>query len=319
MAQKGMRVPREYVEKGRIPLWVRLKAWWEGYDIQIPEHARKKKKKKSQAVEATEKKKSPLQQERVVLLQEVWGKGFDRPCNPDYIVDLVAPVGLDSSMSVLDVGAGLGGSTRTICETFNAWVTGLEPDSMLAAAGHLLSDRAGLVQRAAIYEETFDQLDVKPRGYDCIFAKEAFFRTSDKESLFQRLEDGLKPGGYMLFTDYVLAQDSGESEALQAWRDNDPELGELWTAQQYVKALQDRKLDVPTTEDISAGVTSAVKRAWASYMENAGDDSRGEEMDKIVQQESQLWNRRLRALETGDLRVVRFQAVKKEEGRMLAG
>ncbi|SDG11912.1 Methyltransferase domain-containing protein [Limimonas halophila] len=319
MAQKSMRIPREYVEKGRIPLWVRLKAWWEGYDIRIPEDARKKKKKHAKAVEASEKKKSPLQQERVVLMQEVWGKGFDRPCNPDYVVDLVAPVGLDSSMSVLDVGAGLGGSTRTICEAFNTWVTALEPDAQLAAAGHLLSDKAGLVQRAAIYEETFEQFDVKPRGYDCIFAKEAFFRCPDKENLFQMLEEGLKPGGYMLFTDYVLAEDAADSEALQGWRDNDPEIGELWTAKQYVKALQDLKLDVPTTEDISAGMTNAIKRAWATYMENAGEDSRGEEMDKVVQHESQVWNRRLRALESGDLRVVRFQAMKKEEGRMLSG
>jgi len=318
MASKGLRVPREYIEKGRIPLWLRLKAWWEGYDIRIPEDAGKKKKK-TRAVEATEKKKSPLQQERVVLLQEVWGKGFDRPCNPDYVVDLVAPVGLDSSMSVLDIGAGLGGTTRTICEAFNTWVTALEPDAMLAAAGHMLSDKAGLVQRAAIYEETFQQLEVKPRGYDCIFAKEAFFRAPDKEALFTLLEEGLKPGGYMLFTDYVLAEDAGESEALQTWRDNDPDLGEPWTTKQYVKALQDRKLDVPTTEDISAGVTSAIKRAWATYMENAGEESRGETMDQVVQQESQLWNRRLRALESGDLRVVRFQAMKKEEGRMLSG
>ena len=314
MALKGLRVPKQEAAKGQIPFWVRLKAWWEGYDIHIPDEAFKKKEKKSRAVEK-EEKKSPLQDDRVVVLQRVWGRGFDRPCNPDYVVDLVAPVGLDSSMSVLDLGAGLGGTTRTICEAFNAWVTGVEPDETLAAAGHILSDKQGIVQRAPIHQDRLDGLEVKPRGYDCIFSKETLFRVADKETLMATLEDAIKPGGYFLFTDYVLSDESSDSEAVRTWRDEDPELGELWTTKQYVRALKDQKLDVPTTEDITAGMTNAIKRAWAQYIENL----EGEEMGEVAKAESEMWNRRLRALESGDLRVVRFQAMKKEEGRMLSG
>ena len=42
-------------------------------------------------------------------MERMFGEGFTGPGGADLIRDLVKPLGLDSSMTVLDIGSGLGG------------------------------------------------------------------------------------------------------------------------------------------------------------------------------------------------------------------
>ncbi len=138
---------------------------------------------------------------RLRLIQEVWGEGFSSPGGAELILNMVKLFGLDPAMSVLDLGAGLGGGARTMADGFGVWVNGLEADAQLAEAGMAVSTKAGLAKRAPI--QTFDpeNLDGKPKSVDCVFSKEFLYRVKDKAGLLRTIESLLKSRGQILFTD----------------------------------------------------------------------------------------------------------------------
>jgi len=317
-SKTAVRLKRKQVEGGRIPLGLRLKAWWEGYEVRLPQRRTHKRQKTGHDVRAPEAR-VPWDDARITLVQELWGRGLDRPGDRDHIVALCAPMGLDSSMSVLDAGCGLGGGTRAICRAYDCWMTGIEPDAQLAEVAHTLSERAGLTRKAPVRHDSLDDPELKPRGYDRIFAKESFFRVGDKVTLLDRLEEALKPGGQLLFTDYVVLDSTAqESEAIQAWRESERTPVTLYSVDDYRDALKDRKLKIPIVEDVTNQVMATIRHGWALYMQAAQDSGRIRELGELVLEEAELWTLRLRALQQGDLRVYRFHALKKDENRMLA-
>ena len=311
-----IRVRRRDAESGRLPWKVRLKAWWDGLEVQLPKK-QVKEKKKSHGVRAPDAQK-PWNDARIGLVQEVWGDGFDRPGGSDLIVDLVKPLGLDSSMTVLDIGAGLGGGTRAICKAFDVWITGLEQNADLAQVGQELSNIAGMGKKAPIYKEDFEQLDLKERGYDCIFSHETIFQVHDKATLMDMIEYGLKPGGHLVFTDYVLADVRSESADMKGWRERETLEPHLWNINDYREKLKELKLDIRISENITPRIVTCIKDGWAKYMENAKKSGSLEENGDLIMREAELWMRRLKVLESGELKMYRFHALKKNEGRLLA-
>ena len=79
---------------------------------------------------------------RVALAQAVWGEGFLAPGGRDFLSALVKPLELQPGMSLLELGAGLGGGGRVLAKRFRVLVNGLEADRRLAQAGMALSAKA---------------------------------------------------------------------------------------------------------------------------------------------------------------------------------
>lgn len=311
-----VRIRRRDAEQGRIPWHVKLKVWWDGLEVELPKN-KPKGKKAGHSVRAPDANK-PWNDHRIDLVQQVWGDGFDRPGGAELVVELVKPLGLDASMTVLDIGAGLGGGTRAICSAFDVWITGLEQDKDLAQVGQELSNIAGMGKKAPIYQEDFENLELKERGYDCIFSHETFYQVHAKSDLLHMIEHGLKPGGHLVFTDYLLADVSADSENISAWRERETLMPHLWNVNDYREALKELKLDIRISENITPRIITAIKHGWASYMEKAKQSGALAEHGDLIMREAELWMRRLKVLETGEVKMYRFHALKKNEGRLLA-
>jgi len=110
----------------------RFMAWWEGYDLKRP--ARRATGDEGAAGgEATpaagpglDRQGRPLwSATRLDVAEKLWGEGFVSPGSEDYLPTLVKPLGLNPAMSVLDLGAGLGGTTRLMAKQFGAWVSAI--------------------------------------------------------------------------------------------------------------------------------------------------------------------------------------------------
>ena len=158
---------------------------------------------------------------RLDVAEKLWGEGFVSPGSEDYLPTLVKPLGLNPAMSVLDLGAGLGGTTRLMAKQFGAWVTGLESSPLLVKAGMERSYKLGLVRQAPI--QAYDPEAFRyPKRVDAVFAKEAFFTVIDKAGLLDNLVVVLKPRGQVLFTDYVTDPGGLESPALASWAAREP-------------------------------------------------------------------------------------------------
>jgi len=315
----AMRLSARDVERGRIPLRLRLSAWWNGYELRLPERAPQQIETPARQHDVRAPDKVlPWDDQRISLVQEVWGDGFDRSGGSDDVLHMLKPCGLDPKMSVVELGAGLGGGTRAVCREFGIWIAGLEGEPELARVGQSLSDMAGLGKKATIINEKLGDFEPKRNGYDIIFAREAFVTLPDKTRLLHEVFDGLKPKGQLLFTDYVLANPNVEDAALRTWRETEPEEPAPWAVSHYMDALNDLRFDIRISEDRTDHYAAAIKRGWADFMHAAAKDGRLERYGELALQEADVWTRRLQALESGGLRVYRFHAIKPGGNRTLS-
>jgi len=302
----------------KSPFWDRFMAWWNGQEL-----AAQALKARQAAAAAThdvryEGPNLEWETDRLKVVQELWGEGFADPGGADYILNMVKFFGLDPSMSVLDLGAGLGGACRAMSEKFGVWVTGLEASQELAEAGMALSVMAGMGKKAAIAHFDPENFDHKPKSVDCVFSKDFFYTIADKPAFLRTVEGAMKSRGQLLFTDYVMAPKAERTEAFENWAELEPNKPHIWSIQDYKEALKTLHLDIRVAEDITDQYHSKVTQAWAQYIKEL--KSRGVVPDNaaVLVEEVELWARRVKAIEAGNLQVFRIHALKTDTDRLMS-
>jgi len=300
--------------KPKIPFWVRLKAWWEGYDLAI----RQKQLLAAEMGELSDETPLPeLLSKRLAVMQQIWGKGMSGPGDEDYILKLVKPFGLDPAYTVIDVGAGLGGATRIISEKFEIWITGLEADREVATAGMELSTMAGLGKRAPIHYFDMDRYEFRESSTDCVFSKESLYLVEHKERLLKEIINMIKPRGQLLFTDYVLSEKADE-RAIFNWAEGEASKPYPWTMRDYEAALTEARLDIRIKEDITNEVYGIITAAWARFLSSLKGKTVDKKTSEAINDAVELWTRRTKAIDSGALRICRFHALKKDAEKMLS-
>lgn len=293
----------------------RIMAWWEGYE---PPVAPAPGPKAPTHEVRYETEKQTWETTRLSLVQEVWGEGFSSPGGAEHVVDMIKFFGLDPAMSVLDLGAGLGGATRTMCESFGVWVNGFETDKALAEAAHALSHKAGLAKRASIAAfdpETFTQ---KAKSADCVFSKEFMYTVKEKKELLTTIEMIMKSRGQLLFTDYMVAEPHLRSKSIEAWMDSEPNGAHPWAETDYRQVLEDLHLDIRVVQDITESFQKMVTSSWAAFVRRVQSGGVSPELFPAMGDEVELWARRMQAIESGDLKVCRIHALKRDTDRLMA-
>lgn len=300
--------------KAKIPFWLRLKAWWEGYDLAI----RKKQQIPFESGELSDAaQQSERMSKRLEVMQQLWGKGMSGPGDEEYIVKLVKPFGLDPAFTVVDVGAGLGGATRLIAEKFDIWITGLESDREVADAGMEFSTMAGLAKRAPIHYFDMDRYEFRENSIDCVFSKESLFLVEDKARLLKEIINMIKPRGQLLFTDYVVPMDADE-QAVASWAQGEHKVPHPWTMRDYEKLLTEARLDIRIKEDITEQVYGIITASWARFLSNLRGKTVDRDTSEAINEAVEMWSHRTRAIDVGALRICRFHALKKEAEKMLS-
>lgn len=305
----------------RLSLRDRLHAWWEGYDVPGQKGKRGKKGAADEAEAEPAAASAPVDASsgalnrfgkplwnatRIQVAEKMWGEGLTSPGGREYTEDLVKPLGLNKTMSVLDLSAGLGGLTRTMHRVYGAWVTGLEANPMLAEYGMDYSRRARLEKQAPIEHYDPNNITVTKR-YDAIISKEVFYTVSDKGALFRKLKEITKPHGQLLFIDYVLA-DADSMKNLKVWADTEPLEPFPITVDETKKLAARNGFDVRVAEDLTARQIGFIASALAILQTHLETHELDLETRQAVQGEVQLWGKRAEALMKG-LKLYRFHAL----------
>jgi len=288
----------------------RFMAWWEGYEPpprDVPPAASAGTHQVRYA--AAEQR---WETTRLRLVQDVWGEGFSSPGDAEYVIDMAKVFGLDPAMSVIDIGAGLGGATRTICEQFGVWVNGFEADKDLAEAAHAFTLKAGLAKKASIELFDPDNFDRKPKSADCVFSKEFLYTVKDKKEFLKTIEKIMKSHGQLLFTDYVVSEPHLRNDNIENWMDIEPNGAHPWAESEYRQGLADMHLDIQVVQDITDSFQKMVTGGWAAFTRTAQANGLPPEMFPSLADEIELWARRMQAIEAGDLKVCRMHALKSD-------
>lgn len=153
----------------------------------------------------------------ITFLEELWGDGFLSPGGPDEVARTLAGIDLTGA-DVVDIGCGSGGATIALVRDHGAaHVVGIDVERPVCDHARARVERAGLADRIEIRLVEPGPLPFPDRSVDVVFSKDSIVHIPDKESLAADVFRVLRPGGWFVASDWLIAHDEAPSPAMQAY------------------------------------------------------------------------------------------------------
>ena len=290
-------------------VWLAQDYWKDGSSAAPQKGAPEPRQTAPQETQASRPKKNAAlwSADAVQVKEKIWGYG-NVLSNAEALADkLSAPLGLDSLKTVLDMAAGLGGQARKIAEGYGSYVTGLEPDPVLAERGMALSIASGKGKHATI--ESYDPaLFLPEKRYDCIVSRELFYRVANKPRFFKSMAGSLKPTCQLAFFDYILAPEARAKPAVKAWLEHETGADPMplpLMLQAWSKLGLEIRVNEDMTNEFRLGITRELT-AFAAFLARKPPD---DDTKHLVAKEIDLWAHRAAAMGEG-LKFYRFYAIR---------
>jgi phosphoethanolamine N-methyltransferase len=141
-------------------------------------------------------------QDSIRKYEAIYGRNFISPGGQATTLEILALIDMAPGMRVLDVGCGLGGAAMLMAQRFGARVHGIDLSQNMLRLAQARCREARLEQ--AVTFEHADILRYEPSiAYDLAHSRDAFLHIHAKGRLFAALARCLRPGGVVLFSDYL--------------------------------------------------------------------------------------------------------------------
>jgi len=137
---------------------------------------------------------------------------------------LAEQAGIGPGYRVLDVGAGVGGSSRRFADRYGAVVTAVELSETLARTAASLNELVGLSSRVTVRNASALALPVESASFDVVVMQHVAMQIAEKDQLFGELARALAPGGRLAL--HEIFSGEGELRWPLAWA-TDPSMSAL--------------------------------------------------------------------------------------------
>jgi cyclopropane fatty-acyl-phospholipid synthase-like methyltransferase len=288
--------------KPRDAFQARLSEWWHGHAPQTTDTGSTAEIDEPLAIHDVD-----WSVERARVNETLWGEGFLEPGGPAAARKLFVSMMPTSKNTVLDLTAGLGGTAITLAGSQNLWMEAYEPNEILYKRALRTVQLSNLSKQIPIVNLPLDDITIAQRKYDLIYARDRLYTQENKLDLLQRAAAGLKKGGRLLITDFVLRSEE-ESETLDAWLRDEPELAQPWTLSLYVRALEQYGLTVRARNNLTDDYLADAYAGWNRVINDVADKEFDRGLGDHLLREGEMWVSRSRALEEGELVYCRILA-----------
>ena len=170
-------------------------------------------------------------------------------------LELARAARLDATKRVLDVGSGVGGTSRCLAREFGCRVTGIDLTDEYCRAAEMLSARIGLAHLVEFRQGDATELPFDDQTFDVVWTEHVAMNIPDKTRLYKEMHRVLKPGGTLAIYD-VLAGPSGPVLFPVPWA-RTPDTSFLVQPNELRKLLEEAEFTVTDWSD-----TTDEARAW---------------------------------------------------------
>jgi ubiquinone/menaquinone biosynthesis C-methylase UbiE len=306
---------------GRRPLAARLLAWLNGEGAGNAVKSKKpaaaqRQRTRGEGAKGAKGDALPVDEASLIrALEDVWGKGFLAPGGGELPVDLVKPLGLNAAVSLLEIGAGLGGGSCAIAAKFETYVSAFEINSKHCKAATELAIQRDLDKQAvfqAYHPNEISKMKLRADYFHAALVHDQIYRFEKKGGLVAELARTVKPRGQIIIADLFAGADPLESAA-QNWVVNSPDPVYLCTPEEIKESLAQNHLAVKIFKDDSEMYASLILKAWSEGVRRIDAMPMHPQVTAYLLQNAEHWARLLTALKTGDVRYLRILAVKERK------
>ncbi|MGD8429931.1 MAG: methyltransferase domain-containing protein [Ectothiorhodospiraceae bacterium] len=156
---------------------------------------------------------------------------------------------LDESHTVLDIGAGYGGSARRLARSHGCRVTALNISARENARNTRMTEEQGLSDHVDVVEGSFEDIPFEDTAFDVVWSQDAILHSGDRPRVVAEASRVLAPGGHFVFTDPMQADDC-PTEVLDPIYER-LNLDTLGSPGFYREALHELGLELVGYEDLS--------------------------------------------------------------------
>ena len=118
-------------------------------------------------------------------------------------LELARTAGLDATKRVLDVGSGVGGTSRCLAQEFGCRVTGIDLTDEYCRAAAMLSAKTGLARLVDFRQGDATELSFDDQTFDVVWTEHVAMNIPDKARLYKEMHRVLKPGGTLAIYDVL--------------------------------------------------------------------------------------------------------------------
>ena len=146
------------------------------------------------------------------------------------------------SNHVLDVGCGVGGTSRFVASRFGCRVTGIDLTPEFVSTGQTLCDWVGLTGQVTLTQGDATAMPFCDENFDAAFMLHVGMNITNKTGLFAEVNRLIKPGA--VFGVYDVMQTSDETLTYPVPWSGGPDTSALATREQYIEALEQAGFDL---------------------------------------------------------------------------
>ncbi|MBB4211607.1 sarcosine/dimethylglycine N-methyltransferase [Rhodothalassium salexigens DSM 2132] len=122
--------------------------------------------------------------------------------------------GLSADDRVADLGAGYGGGARHLAKRFGCTVECINISRTQNAYNQRLNKEQGLDDKVIVRHGSFEHVPADDASFDVVWSQDAFLHSDRRDQVMAECWRILKPGGQLIFTDPMEADDADRA-ALQ--------------------------------------------------------------------------------------------------------
>lgn len=307
-----------------LPLRLRLRAWWQGYDPAAlsqrlmesrPANAAPRRVAAPNSstlgahvgLDAQLSPSSDWTDARLAAAQLVWGPGLLGPHNGAATLELTRLLKLRRGMRVVHLGAELGGVARLLERSHACRVTSFENDPQLLAAAAQIGNRVlPFTAEAKAEGRPFHHAVVDGLAH----------QTGEFAAVMRRLRPLLLDQATVVIRAFIApSEEAKRSPKLHAWMASERTRLRLMTHEELIACVQQAGFGLRGSEDRASAYVEAVERAWRPAIDlvrSLHDDPGGRPMIPLLLAEGEQWARRLELIREKALGVVRIIAIRRD-------